>query len=81
MVRTQIQITNEQARALKKLAAKEGKSMAELIRISVDEMIRRGGFMDWDEVRRKAILSAGKIKGPEDLSADHDEYLAEAFDQ
>jgi hypothetical protein len=81
MIRTQIQITNEQARALKKLAAKEGKSVAELIRLSVDEMIRRDGVRDQDELRRKAILSAGKLNGPENLSANNDEYLAEAFDQ
>ena len=43
MIRTQIQITPEQARALKGLAAKEGKSVAELIRISVDDMLRAGG--------------------------------------
>lgn len=29
MIRTQIQITSEQARALKRLAAKEGKSVAD----------------------------------------------------
>ena len=40
MIRTQIQITPEQARALKRLAAKEGKSVAELIRISLDSMLQ-----------------------------------------
>jgi hypothetical protein len=36
MVRTQIQITNEQALALKKLASREGVAMAMLIRRSID---------------------------------------------
>lgn len=81
MVRTQIQITPEQARALKQLAAREGKSVAELIRISVDSMIRAGGIQDQDDLRRKAMAAAGKLNGPHNLAANHDEFLAEAFDQ
>jgi hypothetical protein len=81
MIRTQIQITEEQARALKRLSVREGKSMAELIRISVDDLIRRGGDIDQGELRRKALLTAGKLKGPENLAADHDRYLVEAFDK
>jgi len=36
MVRTQIQLTEEQARALKEIAAARGESMAEVIRRAVD---------------------------------------------
>ncbi len=79
MVRTQIQITPEQARALKRLAAREGKSVAELIRLSVDSMLRSGGIQDQDELRRKAIAAAGKFSGPEDLSENHDRYLIETL--
>jgi hypothetical protein len=64
MIRTQIQITAEQARALKQLAAKEGKSVAELIRISLDEMLRAGGIRDHDALRQKACAAAGKLSGP-----------------
>ena len=39
MVRTQIQLTEEQARRLKALAAEQGVSMAELIRRSVDTVL------------------------------------------
>lgn len=81
MIRTQIQITNEQARALKQMAAREGKSVTELIRNSVDAMIRSGGIQDKDELRHRAILAAGKLDGPENLAADHDVLLAEALDQ
>ena len=80
MIRTQIQITSEQARALKRLAAREGKSVAELIRISVDSMLRAGGIKDQDGLRRKAIAAAGKLNGPENLAANHDDFLAEALD-
>lgn len=81
MIRTQIQLTNEQARALKRLAAKKGKSVAELIRVSVDDLIRRGGDTDPEELRQRALQAAGKLNGPQDLAANHDAYLAEALDQ
>lgn len=79
MIRTQIQITPEQARALKRLASREGKSVAELIRSSVDSMLKTSGIRDNDELRRKAIAAAGKLNGPENLATDHDDFLAEAF--
>jgi 16S rRNA U516 pseudouridylate synthase RsuA-like enzyme len=81
MIRTQIQITDEQARALKRMAAREGKSVAELIRISVDALIRSGGIKDQDELRQRAIHAAGKLNGPENLAADHDDFLAEVLDK
>jgi 16S rRNA U516 pseudouridylate synthase RsuA-like enzyme len=81
MIRTQIQITEEQARALKRMAAREGKSVAELIRLSVDAMLRSGGIQNQDDLRRKASKTAGKLKGPRNLAANHDDYLAEALDQ
>lgn len=79
MVRTQIQITSEQARALKQLAAREGKSVAELIRISLDSMLRAGGIKDQETLRHKAIAAAGKLNGPENLASNHDDFLAEAL--
>jgi hypothetical protein len=81
MIRTQIQITSEQARALKRLSAREGKSVAELIRISLDSMLRAGGIKDWEGLQRKAIAAAGKLNGPENLAEHHDDFLAEALDQ
>jgi hypothetical protein len=81
MLRTQIQLTPEQARALKRLATREGKSVAELIRLSVDAMLRSGGLIDPDLQRQKAIAAAGKLYGgPEDLSTEHDRYLEESFE-
>lgn len=81
MIRTQIQITAEQARALKQMAAREGKSVAELIRISLDSMLRSGGIKKEEDLRRKAMAAAGTLHGPDNLAANHDEYLAEALDR
>ena len=76
MIRTQIQLTPEQAHALRSMAAREGKSVAELIRLSIDAMLRAGRIKDQDELRSKALAAAGKFNGPEDLAVRHDDYLA-----
>ena len=82
MIRTQIQLTEEQAQRLKTLAAEQGKSVAELIRQSVDETIKGTGRVTADERLRRAIAAAGRFRsGQADISTDHDSYLAEAYQQ
>jgi hypothetical protein len=79
MFRTQIQLTEEQANALKRLAVKKGSSVSELIRQSVDILLQTSALIDPREQRMKAIEAAGKLHGgPRDLSINHDQYLAEA---
>ena len=82
MVRTQVQLREEQVRALKKLASARGVSMAELIRQSVDALIRSSRGVDPEERRRRAIAAAGRFRsGASDVSSEHDRHLAEAFRQ
>ena len=82
MVRTQIQLTEEQARALKEIAAARGESMAEVIRRAVDGVIRSGIRMPADEKKRQALAVIGKFRsGKGDVSKRHDAYLAEAYDK
>ena len=77
MVRTQIQLTEEQARALKELAAEEGVSMAELIRRSVEYTIKA---REEDEKWRKASLAIGQFhSGLTDVAESHDKYLDEEY--
>jgi hypothetical protein len=81
MIRTQIQLTEEQSQALKQLAAREGKTVAELVRLGVDQLIRSQIAVDARELRSRALAVAGKFhSGNEDLSAEHDRYAAEAFE-
>jgi len=80
MVRTQIQLTEEQAHKLKRLAANEGRSVAELIRISVDAMLAATPVLGSDELRQRALAIVGQFSGPHDLAAEHDRYLAEAYE-
>jgi hypothetical protein len=81
MIRTQIQLTPEQARGLKRIAAREKKSVSELVRLSVDAMIHANGVDNHEDLRQRAIAAAGQFKGPEDLATNHDEYLSEVFGQ
>jgi len=82
MVRTQVQLTEKQAEVLKRVAAREGVSVAEVIRRAVDHVV---GFEqispDMDELRRRALAVAGTLHSDvDDLSVRHDDYFAEAID-
>ena len=80
MIRTQIQLTKEQAQTLKTLASEQGKSVAELIRMSVDDLIRKTISVSDAERRRRAIAAAGRFhSGRSDISVEHDKYLEEAY--
>ncbi len=80
MIRTQIQITEEQAQALKEIARERGISMAELIRQSIDGFIRARNQPTLEERRRRALSIIGiASSGVSDLATEHDRYLAEAY--
>jgi len=80
MVRTQIQLTEEQSDALKKLALSKHLSIAELIRQAVDTFIKSKIVIDTEERRKKAVDIVGRFSsGKHDVSAEHDKYLAETF--
>jgi hypothetical protein len=76
MVRTQIQLTKAQAEGLKELAAAEGRSMADLIRTSVDSLLAQAGHVSRSELRKRALAAVGRHRGgPRDLAVHHDRYL------
>jgi hypothetical protein len=80
MVRTQIQLTEAQYGALRARAAAEGRSLADLIRASVDETLRGLPGPGPAERRRRALGMIGRYRsGPRDLARRHDAYLARAF--
>jgi hypothetical protein len=80
MIRTQIQLTEEQAKILKKIANKKNVSLAELIRQGVNTLMRSSGEITIEERKRRAIIAAGRFhSGKKDISTKHDEYLTEAF--
>jgi hypothetical protein len=80
MIRTQIQFTQEQWEALKKLANARHVSIAELVRQSVDKLIRSPENMSNDEYQQLCIEIVGKYQsGIADISSNHDEYLSETY--
>lgn len=81
MVRTQIQLTEEQAKAVKKIASAQGLSVAELIRRAVDNIVNSSTIVDTEERKRRALEIVGRFRsGKRDVSKEHDAYLAEAYD-
>lgn len=81
MIRTQIQLTEEQSEALKKISSNEGRSVAELVRSGIDQVIRSYGVVSSEELRRRALSVVGKFNiNDENLSADHDRYASEAYE-
>jgi metal-responsive CopG/Arc/MetJ family transcriptional regulator len=80
MIRTQIQLTEEQSQTLKEMAQERGVSMAELIRQSIDNFIRARNQLTLEEKRRRALSIVGiASSGVTDLGVNHDDYLAEAY--
>jgi hypothetical protein len=82
MVRTQIQLTDRQARRLRAQARDHGLSLAEVIRRCVDkalseEMPDRAALYD------RAARVVGRFRdsrGARDVSSQHDRYLEESFE-
>lgn len=75
MVRTIIQLPEEQAAALEHAARRRGVSKAAVVREALDALLAREGG---DAALDRALRAAGSgASGVQDLAERHDEYLAE----
>ena len=88
MIRTQIQLTEEQHEALKELAENRETSMARLIRESVDRFLATSKYGPTrEEKRQRALAFIKEMKeapfrdkeGATDVSVNHDKYLDEIY--
>jgi plasmid stability protein len=82
MVRTQIQLTEEQARQLRVRAREQGLSLAEVIRRCVEKGLSEEA-PDRAALYARAARLVGRYRdrrGARDVSTRHDEYLDEAFE-
>jgi plasmid stability protein len=80
MIRTQIQLTEEQARRLRVVATERGVSVAAVIREVLDRHLSSAerGLSS----RARAIASIGGFRsGRSDVAETHDQHLADAFGQ
>jgi hypothetical protein len=79
MIRTQVQLTDEQMERLRRRSRRENVSVAELVRQAIDTFTRAEPPGD-RELRDRAIRAAGRFaSGVQDTSIHHDEALGEAF--
>jgi hypothetical protein len=80
MVRTQIQLTEQQYKQLKQEAVRQGVSMAELIREGVEHVLGLKENPPGDEMRQRALALMDKFSsGKSDVARRHDDYLAEGY--
>ena len=80
MIRTQVQLTEAQARELKELAHREKVSVAELTRRALDYWLQSRNEMPDIESKRRALAVVGRFHSDRtDVSERHDDYLIEAY--
>ena len=81
MIRTQIRLTDEQARCIKRIAIERQVSMATVIREGVDLLLRSAETAVPDDERiERAISVAGQFRsGSGDGAAQHDLHLQAAY--
>jgi len=79
MIRTQVQLTEEQHRRLKQIAHEQGISLAEVVRRFVDRGLDSGA-LDRATLYARAAKLVGAFHAKEkDLSVNHDKYLDEDY--
>jgi Ribbon-helix-helix protein, copG family len=82
MVRTQVQLTDQQARRLRAQARERGLSLAEVIRRCVDKGLSEE-MPDRAARYARAAHVVGRFhdrRGARDVSSKHDRYLDESFE-
>lgn len=81
MIRMQVQFTEEQAAALRKMAAESGRSIADLVRESVDALVEKGRKRYTPEQIERALAFAGAFSSgePNNVAVEHDKYLDEIY--
>ena len=80
MVQTHVELTEEQAAALERLAKRRGTSVSRLVQEGVQQVLRDNGELSWEERWERAQAFVGAFAGPPDLAARHDDYLVEAIE-
>ena len=81
MVRTQIQLTEEQSDTLHAIARQKKISVSKLISISIDNLIQSHSLLDYEQKKKNAIAATSKIfrSGKKDISINHDQYFVESL--
>lgn len=79
MVRTQVQLPEEQLRRLRRTARTQGLSISEVVRRCIERALAEEGL---DARWERALTAAGAFQDPHgsaDVATRHDAYLDEAY--
>ncbi len=79
MIRTQIQLDEDQHAKLKALSARSARSMAELVRQGVERVLSEAESADRWSAAWKAVGCGRDVEGRRDVAERHDDYLADAY--
>lgn len=80
MVKTQVQLPEEDLARLRRLAAEEGVSVSELVRRGVRRVLEAGTTPTREQLWDRASEVIGKYRsGKPDIGERHDDYLDEAY--
>ena len=81
MIRTQVQLTEQQHLRLRALAAERGLSISRLVRDGVDNVLAQIEPGAQSQRAQRAIAAAGRFhSGQSDVARRHDDYLVTAYE-
>jgi hypothetical protein len=81
MVRTQVQLTEEQMERLRRASVERGVSIAALIREAVDRTLEVSDRERRWELAMSVVGTSRDVDGATDVSERHDDYFADAVEE
>ncbi len=80
MKRIQIRLEDQQAKALQRIAREQGHPVAEMVRRSIDALLRSVSRPSREALQSRALSVVGRFhSGASDVSSRHDRYLEKAY--
>ena len=80
LIRTQMQLRDDQLEALRRLSGASGRSMSALIRGAVDQMLASRRTLPATELKARGLGVVGRFASGDDTGAEeHDRHLSRAF--
>jgi len=80
MKRIQIRLEEQQFKALQRLAREQGLPVAEMVRQSIDALLRSVSQPSREALRSRALSVVGRFhSGASDISSRHDRHLENAY--
>lgn len=81
MSKTLVELTDDQVAQLEAIAARDGRTLADVVRESVEAYLATHPPVDREELKRRFLEAAGMFhSGVPDLAVEHDKYFAEAIE-